>query len=187
MLDKTRTTISAVGWTAISVRLADLLKSAEATDARKRKIALGGGCEWFCGRRMKRTTPATRSCSSAMAAAPGFAATLPSISRKTGLRAMAFNDPSALTCLGNDLGYENVFASRSSSWRRPAICWWRSELWPFTQYPQGRQSGASGHLQGRHLFRLYRRQRFAFGRRRQFFCAIERIWICGGGPFGQPR
>jgi D-sedoheptulose 7-phosphate isomerase len=27
-----------------------------------------------------------------------------------GLRATAFNDASALTCLGNDLGYENVFA-----------------------------------------------------------------------------
>jgi D-sedoheptulose 7-phosphate isomerase len=25
---------------------------------------------------------------------------------------MAFNDPSALTCLGNDLGYENVFAKQ---------------------------------------------------------------------------
>src|SRR6516165_6780262 len=28
------------------------------------------------------------------------------------LRAMAFNDPSVLTCLGNDLGYENVFAKQ---------------------------------------------------------------------------
>lgn len=29
-----------------------------------------------------------------------------------GLRAQALNDPSALTCLGNDLGYENVFAQQ---------------------------------------------------------------------------
>ncbi|MEA2756110.1 MAG: D-sedoheptulose 7-phosphate isomerase [Aliidongia sp.] len=29
-----------------------------------------------------------------------------------GLRALALNDPSALTCLGNDLGYENVFAQQ---------------------------------------------------------------------------
>jgi D-sedoheptulose 7-phosphate isomerase len=29
-----------------------------------------------------------------------------------GLRALAMNDPSALTCLGNDLGYENVFAQQ---------------------------------------------------------------------------
>ena len=33
-------------------------------------------------------------------------------SKNGGLRAMAFNDPSALTCLGNDLGYENVFAKQ---------------------------------------------------------------------------
>jgi D-sedoheptulose 7-phosphate isomerase len=32
---------------------------------------------------------------------------------KTGnLRSVAFNDASALTCLGNDLGYENVFAKQ---------------------------------------------------------------------------
>jgi D-sedoheptulose 7-phosphate isomerase len=31
-------------------------------------------------------------------------------SKNGGLRALAFNDPSALTCLGNDLGYQNVFA-----------------------------------------------------------------------------
>jgi len=29
-----------------------------------------------------------------------------------GLRALAFNDASALTCLGNDLGYQNVFAKQ---------------------------------------------------------------------------
>ena len=30
--------------------------------------------------------------------------------RNGGLRALAFNDGAALTCLGNDLGYENVFS-----------------------------------------------------------------------------
>jgi len=29
-----------------------------------------------------------------------------------GLRSLAFNDPSALTCLGNDLGYQSVFAKQ---------------------------------------------------------------------------
>ena len=33
-------------------------------------------------------------------------------SKNGGLRAQAFNDPCALTCLGNDLGYENVFAKQ---------------------------------------------------------------------------
>lgn len=31
-------------------------------------------------------------------------------SKNGGLRAIAFNDPAALTCLGNDLGYAEVFA-----------------------------------------------------------------------------
>jgi D-sedoheptulose 7-phosphate isomerase len=31
-------------------------------------------------------------------------------SKNGGMRALAFNDASFLTCLGNDLGYENVFA-----------------------------------------------------------------------------
>lgn len=33
-------------------------------------------------------------------------------SKSGGIRAMAFNDGAALTCLGNDLGYENVFAKQ---------------------------------------------------------------------------
>jgi D-sedoheptulose 7-phosphate isomerase len=33
-------------------------------------------------------------------------------SKNGGLRAMAFNDAAALTCLANDLGYENVFSEQ---------------------------------------------------------------------------
>jgi len=33
-------------------------------------------------------------------------------SKNGGVRALAFNDAAALTCLGNDLGYENVFAGQ---------------------------------------------------------------------------
>ena len=33
-------------------------------------------------------------------------------SKNGGMRALAFNDGAALTCLGNDLGYENVFAQQ---------------------------------------------------------------------------
>ena len=40
-------------------------------------------------------------------------------SKNGGLRALAFNDPSALTCLGNDLGYENVFAKQLEFHARP--------------------------------------------------------------------
>jgi D-sedoheptulose 7-phosphate isomerase len=35
------------------------------------------------------------------------------------LRSLAFNDPSALTALGNDLGYENVFSTQINFHARP--------------------------------------------------------------------
>lgn len=40
-------------------------------------------------------------------------------SKNGGMRAMAFNDAAALTCLGNDLGYENVFAMQIGLHARP--------------------------------------------------------------------
>jgi D-sedoheptulose 7-phosphate isomerase len=40
-------------------------------------------------------------------------------SKSGGLRSLAFNDASALTCLGNDLGYENVFAKQLDLHARP--------------------------------------------------------------------
>lgn len=40
-------------------------------------------------------------------------------SKNGGMRALAMNDGAALTCLGNDLGYENVFASQIGFHARP--------------------------------------------------------------------
>lgn len=40
-------------------------------------------------------------------------------SKNGNIRAMAFNDGAALTCLGNDLGYENVFAKQVDLHARP--------------------------------------------------------------------
>ena len=39
--------------------------------------------------------------------------------KRAGIRATALNDPSILTCLGNDLGYEEVFAHQLSLHSRP--------------------------------------------------------------------
>ena len=36
-----------------------------------------------------------------------------------GLRSLAFNDASALTCLGNDLGYHNIFSKQLEFHGRP--------------------------------------------------------------------
>lgn len=40
-------------------------------------------------------------------------------SKNGGLRSLAFNDPAALTCLGNDLGFHNVFARQVELHARP--------------------------------------------------------------------
>src|ERR1700744_2266039 len=40
-------------------------------------------------------------------------------SKNGGMRSLAFNDAAALTCLGNDLGYENVFATQLDFHARP--------------------------------------------------------------------
>src|SRR3989449_2758487 len=40
-------------------------------------------------------------------------------SKYGGLRSLTFSDASALTCLGNDLGYENVFAKQLDFHARP--------------------------------------------------------------------
>jgi D-sedoheptulose 7-phosphate isomerase len=41
------------------------------------------------------------------------------LSKNANLRALAFNDSSALTCLGNDFGYEHVFAKQIEFHGRP--------------------------------------------------------------------
>jgi len=112
MLDKTATDFRG-GLDSYFSTLADLLKNAEVTDGAKRKMGLGEGCEWFC----RATHGAHNSGNKIMFVGNGGSAGICShlaidFSKNGGLRAMAFNDPSALTCLGNDLGYENVFAKQ---------------------------------------------------------------------------
>ncbi len=90
-----------------------LLRNAEATDMTKRKIALGEGCEWV----RRAAHQAHDSGNKIMFVGNGGSAGIAShlaidFSKNGGLRAMAFNDAAALTCLGNDLGYENVFAKQ---------------------------------------------------------------------------
>ena len=112
MLDKTTTDFTG-GLDRYFNTLAGLLKDAEVTDAGKRKIALSEGCEWF-----RRAAHAAHDAGNKiMFVGNGGSAGICShlaidFSKNGGLRAMAFNDPSALTCLGNDLGYENVFAKQ---------------------------------------------------------------------------
>lgn len=112
MLDKTTTDFRS-GLDSYFRTLADLLKSAEATDGTKRKLALDEGCEWF----RRAAHEAHDAGNKIMFVGNGGSAGISShlaidFSKNGGLRAMAFNDPSAMSCLGNDLGYENVFAKQ---------------------------------------------------------------------------
>ena len=112
MLDKTTTNFCGVLDSYFGT-LADLLKNVEVTDGAKRRIALHEGCESF----RRAAHEAHNAGNKIMFIGNGGSAGICShlaidFSKNGGLRAMAFNDSSALTCLGNDLGYENVFAKQ---------------------------------------------------------------------------
>jgi D-sedoheptulose 7-phosphate isomerase len=100
--------------------LADLLRNAEVTDRISNKLPLDEGCEW-----MRKAAHETHDAGNKIifvgnGGSAGIASHLAiDFSKNGGLRALAFNDPSALTCLGNDLGYENVFAKQLDFHARP--------------------------------------------------------------------
>jgi D-sedoheptulose 7-phosphate isomerase len=100
--------------------LADLLRGAEVTDHSSNKLPLDEGCEW-----MRKTAHETHDAGNKIifvgnGGSAGIASHLAiDFSKNGGLRSLAFNDPSALTCLGNDLGYENVFAKQLDFHARP--------------------------------------------------------------------
>jgi hypothetical protein len=103
MLDKTTTDFRS-GLDSYFSTLADLLKSAEATDGAKRKIALGEGCEWFCRAAHETHNSGNKIMFVGNGGSAGICSHLAvDFSKNGGLRAMAFNDPSALTCLGNSM------------------------------------------------------------------------------------
>jgi D-sedoheptulose 7-phosphate isomerase len=93
--------------------LANALKKAEVTDRLSKSIPLEAGCEW-----VRKVAHETHDAGNKIifignGGSAGIASHLAiDFSKNGGLRALAFNDPSALTCLGNDLGYENVFAKQ---------------------------------------------------------------------------
>ena len=112
MLDKTSADFAG-GLDRYFNTLVGLLKDAEVTDAGKRKIALSEGCEWFRHAAHAAHDAGNKIMFVGNGGSAGICSHLAiDFSKNGGLRAMAFNDPSALTCLGNDLGYENVFAKQ---------------------------------------------------------------------------
>jgi D-sedoheptulose 7-phosphate isomerase len=100
--------------------LADLLHGAQVTDRNSKTLPLAEGCEW-----VRKTTHAVHDAGDKIifignGGSAGIASHLAiDFSKNGGLRSLAFNDPSALTCLGNDLGYENIFAKQLEFHARP--------------------------------------------------------------------
>ncbi|MGO9607177.1 MAG: SIS domain-containing protein [Candidatus Binataceae bacterium] len=93
--------------------LASLIANVEATDTTGREISVGQSFEQV----QKLAHAAHDARRKIMFIGNGGSAGIAShlaidFSKNGGLRSLAFNDPSALTCLGNDLGYEEVFAKQ---------------------------------------------------------------------------
>jgi D-sedoheptulose 7-phosphate isomerase len=100
--------------------LADLLRGAEVTDRASKPLALDAGCQWVRDAAHEAHDAGNKIIFIGNGGSAGIASHLAiDFSKNGGLRALAFNDPSALTCLGNDLGYENVFAKQLDFHARP--------------------------------------------------------------------
>jgi D-sedoheptulose 7-phosphate isomerase len=119
MLDKVKVDYGA-GLDRYFKNLESILRNAEATGLSGGKMALADGCEWV----RQAAHDAHDNGNTVLFVGNGGSAGIAShlaidFSKNGGMRAMAFNDPSALTCLGNDLGYENVFAKQIEFHGRP--------------------------------------------------------------------
>jgi D-sedoheptulose 7-phosphate isomerase len=100
--------------------LAHLLREAEVTDRASRTLSLSEGCDWVRKAAHETHDAGNKIIFIGNGGSAGIASHLAiDFSKNGGLRSLAFNDPSALTCLGNDLGYENVFAKQLEFHARP--------------------------------------------------------------------
>jgi D-sedoheptulose 7-phosphate isomerase len=100
--------------------LGDALRRVAVTGRDGTAQTLEQGCEW-----MRRAAHAAHNAGNKLmfignGGSAGIAGHLAiDFSKNGNLRALAFNDPMALTCVGNDLGYENVFARQIEIHARP--------------------------------------------------------------------
>jgi D-sedoheptulose 7-phosphate isomerase len=100
--------------------LADALRDTKVTDRASQSLPLEAGCEWVRKAAHESHDAGNKLIFVGNGGSAGIASHLAiDFSKNGGLRALAFNDVSALTCLGNDLGYENVFAKQLDFHARP--------------------------------------------------------------------
>jgi len=91
--------------------LASLPMRSQVTDRAGGEVSLGDFFAWACAQAHQTNAAGNK----LMFIGNGGSAAIAShmatdFSKNGGIRALCFNDGSALTCLGNDLGYEQVFA-----------------------------------------------------------------------------
>jgi D-sedoheptulose 7-phosphate isomerase len=119
MLDKVKVDYVA-GLDRYFKNLERLLRNSEATGLAGSQMWLADGCEWVRHSAHDAHDRGNKIIFVGNGGSAGIASHLAiDFSKNGGVRAMAFNDPSALTCLGNDLGYENVFAKQIEFHGRP--------------------------------------------------------------------
>jgi D-sedoheptulose 7-phosphate isomerase len=100
-------------------RLAELLQRTAVTLNDAMPLSLADGIDWMRRAAVETHAGGNKIMFVGNGGSAGIASHLAiDFSKNGGLRAMAFNDPAALTCLGNDLGYEQVFARQIELHRR---------------------------------------------------------------------
>jgi D-sedoheptulose 7-phosphate isomerase len=87
--------------------------SAACTDAQAAAMSMQDGMSWAIAKARSTTAAGFKLMFIGNGGSAGIASHMAiDYSKNGGLRSLAFNDGAALTCLGNDLGYENVFAKQ---------------------------------------------------------------------------
>jgi D-sedoheptulose 7-phosphate isomerase len=100
--------------------LADAVRGTVVSDRASQPMPLEDGCEWVRRAAHEAHDNGNKIMFIGNGGSAGIASHLAiDFSKNGGLRALSFNDPSALTCLANDLGYENVFAKQIDLHGRP--------------------------------------------------------------------
>src|SRR5262245_48064484 len=93
--------------------LSSVIRNAVVTDQSGQEIALERGFEIVRGLAHKAHDRGNKLIFIGNGGSQGISSHLAiDFSKNGGLRSLAFTDAAALTCLGNDLGYENVFAKQ---------------------------------------------------------------------------
>ena len=93
--------------------LAQVIREAEATDGSGNRIDLDRGVDWVRAAAHFAHEAGNKIMFVGNGGSAGIASHMSIDFSKNGkLRSMAFNDVSALTCLGNDLGYDKVFSTQ---------------------------------------------------------------------------